>query len=94
MTGGKGIALTIASGAGNRDQVNLLSGDNNVILESGSSELNGGSGEDILRLENSTYIRNRVEAINGTGTMTVHTAGTTLTLPLTTRTLALRARWR
>ncbi|WP_248424494.1 hypothetical protein, partial [Escherichia coli] len=82
MTGGKGIVLTNASGASIRGQVNLLSGDNTVILESGSTatdvtggagndrfilqnirpedndtlftSLNGGSGEDTLRLENST----------------------------------------
>lgn len=93
MTGGKGIVLTNASGANIRGQVNLLSGDNTVILESGSTatdvtggagndrfilqnirpkdndtlftSLNGGSGEDTLRLENSTYTLKRVDAITG-----------------------------
>ncbi|WP_110915614.1 autotransporter outer membrane beta-barrel domain-containing protein [Enterobacter roggenkampii] len=93
MTGGKGIVLTNASGASIRGQVNLLSGDNTVILESGSTatdvtggagndrfilqnirpedndtlftSLNGGSGEDTLRLENSTYTLNRADAVSG-----------------------------
>ncbi|NEG81057.1 autotransporter outer membrane beta-barrel domain-containing protein [Pantoea agglomerans] len=93
MTGGKGIVLTNASGANIRGQVNLLSGDNTVILESGSTatdvtggagkdrfilqnirpedndtlftSLNGGSGEDTLRLENSTYTLKRADAITG-----------------------------
>ncbi|HFV9074525.1 TPA: autotransporter outer membrane beta-barrel domain-containing protein, partial [Escherichia coli] len=88
-----GIVLTNASGASIRGQVNLLSGDNTVILESGSTatdvtggagndrfilqnirpedndtlftSLNGGSGEDTLRLENSTYTLNRADAVSG-----------------------------
>lgn len=93
MTGGKGIVLTNAGGASIRGQVNLLSGDNTAILQSGSSatdvtggagndrfilqnirpedndtlftSLNGSSGEDTLRLENSTYTLNRADAISG-----------------------------
>lgn len=93
MTGGRGIVLTNAGGASIRGQVNLLSGDNTVILESGSTatdvtggagndrfilqnirpedndtlftSLNGGSGEDTLRLENSTYTLKRADAISG-----------------------------
>lgn len=93
MTEGKGIVLTNASGAAIRGQVNLLSGDNTVILESGSTatdvtggagkdsfilknirpennyslftSLNGGRGEDTLKLENSTYILKRGDTITG-----------------------------
>nr|WP_154325352.1 autotransporter outer membrane beta-barrel domain-containing protein [Pantoea sp. 201603H] len=93
MNRGKGITFTNASGANIRGQVNLLSGDNTVILASGSTatditsgtgtdrfilkdiqeaesgklftSLNGGSGEDTLRLENSAYTVNRADAITG-----------------------------
>ena len=54
MTGGKGIVLTNASGASIRGQVNLLSGDNTVILESGSiaTDITGGAGSDRFILQN------------------------------------------
>lgn len=93
MTDGEGIVLTNASGASIRGLVNLLSGDNTVILQSGSTvtdvtsgagndrfvlqnirpedndtlftSLNGGSGEDTLQFENSTYTLNRADAITG-----------------------------
>ncbi|WP_347254714.1 autotransporter outer membrane beta-barrel domain-containing protein [Leminorella grimontii] len=89
---GSGIAFTNAAGASIQGQVNLLSGDNQITLESGSTgndfttgngndlfllsgisesetalftSLNGGSGDDTLRLDNSAYVVSRAGAING-----------------------------
>lgn len=89
---GQGIAFTNATGASITGMVNLLSGDNTVTLESGSTttdittgngsdvfvlkdikasetslftSLNGGAGEDNLRLQNAQYNLNSSDAITG-----------------------------
>ncbi|MCQ6311416.1 autotransporter outer membrane beta-barrel domain-containing protein [Citrobacter portucalensis] len=89
---GKGIAFTNAAEASITGMVNLLSGDNTVTLESGSTatdittgngsdlfllkdikatetslftSLNGGEGEDTLRLQNAQYTLNSADAITG-----------------------------
>ena len=89
---GKGIAFTNAAEASITGMVNLLSGNNTVTLESGSTatdittgngsdlfvlkdikatetslftSLDGGEGEDTLRLQNAQYSLNSADAITG-----------------------------
>jgi autotransporter family porin len=91
-TSGSGVQFTNAKGGNIIGQVNLLTGNNVVTLESGSTgtdfttgngsdlfllkdvkesetslftSLIGGQGDDTLKLDNSHYVSNRVDAING-----------------------------
>lgn len=91
-TRGSGVQFTNANGGNIIGQVNLLTGNNVVTLESGSTgtdfttgngsdlfllkdvqenetnlftSLNGGTGEDTLKLDNSGYVLNRTDAITG-----------------------------
>ena len=89
---GSGLQFTNAKGGNILGQVNLLAGNNVVVLESGSTgtdfttgsgndlfllkdvqesetklftSLNGGQGNDTLKLVNSSYILNRANAVTG-----------------------------
>jgi len=105
-TSGSGVQFTNANGGNIIGQVNLLTGNNVVTLESGSTgtdfttgsgsdlfllkdvqesetnlftSLNGGQGDDTLKLDNSGYVLNRADAITGMEHIDL-TNGSTLTL--------------
>lgn len=105
-TSGSGVQFTNANGGNIIGQVNLLTGNNVVTLESGSTgtdfttgsgsdlfllkdvqesetnlftSLNGGQGEDVLKLDNSSYVLNRADAITGMEHIDL-TNGSTFTL--------------
>lgn len=105
-TSGSGVQFTNAHGGNITGQVNLLTGNNVVTLESGSTgtdfttgsgsdlfllkdiqesetnlftSLNGGQGDDTLKLDNSRYVLNRADAITGMEHIDL-TNGSTLTL--------------
>ncbi|MEG2734512.1 MAG: autotransporter outer membrane beta-barrel domain-containing protein [Hafnia sp.] len=103
---GSGVQFTNAHSGNITGQVNLLTGNNVVTLESGSTgtdfttgsgsdlfllkdiqesetnlftSLNGGQGDDTLKLDNSSYVLNRDDAITGMEHIDL-TNGSTLTL--------------